>query len=255
VWYRTCHFRMSEVGATMLAVEKSFRLKKLGFALVLLALGLTVGCSHSSISDENPNSAKDQHQIPFQEANRSADLAGAKQSQGLSGESANADLPFAAASAVNLPVGTLLSVRLKDTLSSSKSGADSLFTAALAEAVIVDGNTVAARGTMVRGRVESVRASYPASLGRGNRAVVRLTLVSIHADGRDVPLQTSSLFVRGRDEAAGAPVKTAFSIANDSSRGVQIQKGRLLVFRLASAISVPVPDTTHVSKNSPPNSQ
>jgi hypothetical protein len=222
--------------------------------LVLLALGLTAGCSHSPISDEDSDSAKDQHQIPFQDASRSTDLAGTKQSQGTSGESANSDLPFALAAVANLPVGTLLTVRLKDALSSSKSGSDALFTGVLAEPVVVDGNTVAVRGMTVRGRVESARASSLASLGRGNRAVVRLTLVSIHADGRDVPLQTSSLFVRGRDEAASAPVKTAFSVANDTSRGVQIQKGRLLIFRLASAISVPVPDTTHVSKNSPPNS-
>jgi hypothetical protein len=211
---------------------------------------------------EDSESSKDQHQLPFHDgdAGQPTGSDAANQGQAISNAPANGDLPFTAASTVSLAAGTLLTVRLEDGLSSAKSASakskfesksDASFTAVLEEPVVVNGNTVVAHGTVVRGRVEAARSS--SSLG-ANQAFVRLTLVSIRVDGRDLAVQTSSLFARGRAGLAAAPVHAVFSAKkdvsrNDTSSAVQIQKGRLLTFRLSSSVSVPAMDTARLTKN------
>jgi len=90
--------------------------------------------------------------------------------------------------------------------------------------VIIDGNQLVPLGAMVSGRVESARAS---NLKR-NRGYVRLTLESIQLAGSHVPMQTSSLFVRGRagpTQASESPV-------------VRLERGRRLTFRLTEPVFV-----------------
>jgi len=94
---------------------------------------------------------------------------------------------------VNFPAGTLVTVRLQTQVSSATSEAGEIFDAVLDEPLVVDGQTVAPRGTAVRGKVTIARHSgrlrHPGELG--------LTLVSVSVRGEDVLLETSPIYVRG----------------------------------------------------------
>ena len=93
----------------------------------------------------------------------------------------------------NLPAGTLLTVRLKNPIFAQNPGEKGTFEALVDEAVVVEGNKLVPRGTTVLGRVESARSSSVGS----NRGYVRLALDSIRLGDFDLPVLTSSLFVRG----------------------------------------------------------
>jgi hypothetical protein len=163
----------------------------------------------------------------------------------------HAGVPFAlSGSGASLPAGTLLTVRLENMLTGANSGSGATFTAALEDSVEINGNTIVPRGTLVRGRLESARASSI----KGSLAYVRLTLVSIVVAGRDVPLQSSSLFARGQAAASGPALNAAFSHGStvDGNSGVRIQKGRFLTFRLSSPVKFPAIDAGQVSQNSSP---
>lgn len=94
---------------------------------------------------------------------------------------------------LTLPAGTPIAVRLQSTLSSASAYPGEHFDAVLAEPLVVDGRTVAARGAPVTGRVVAARSS-----GRlHNSGYLRLALASIEIRGQAVPVQTSSVFAAG----------------------------------------------------------
>lgn len=132
------------------------------------------------------------------------------------------DLPFQ--NPRSLPAGTLLTVRTKNSISAENPGTNGTFEAMVDQPVIIDGNQLVPLGATVLGRVESARAS---NLKR-NRGYVRLTLESIQLAGSDVPVQTSSLFVRGR----------AGLTQTSESPVVRLERGRRLVFRLTEPVDV-----------------
>jgi hypothetical protein len=239
----------------MPSMGKSSSVGLLVFPAILFALLCTGGCSHSPTpTGENDNSSSSNSsadpQLPFHDGDSTALAA----SDGVGGAPAidpsRAVPPFAVSAAGSLPAGALLTVKLTDTVSGARTASGATFTAVLEDPVVINGKTVAARGTMVRGRVESARASAM----KGKRSYVRLTLVSIGPDGREIRLQTSSLFASGESEVA---VNTAFSPADassgDSANVVHIQKGRLLTFRLSSPVFFPPADPAQMSKNSQPS--
>jgi hypothetical protein len=262
---------MSEVGATMRWMGQFSGLGRAAVGTIILALlllSLSTGCSQSpTASSEDSNTsaeaAKGQSHLPFHDASDSqagdSDAAGQLQAS----DPQRTRVPFAASSAGTLAVGTLLTVRLNDALPGAKSKGGESFTASLDDPVVVNGNTALPRGTTVRGRVESVRAAAI----KGNRGYLRLTLASIRVDGRDVPLETSSLFARGQvasgqrltsglaGKAVFSPSRASNVMIDDASAPVYIEKGRLLTFRLASPVSCPTFGPAHMSKNIPPNGQ
>ena len=265
-WYRSCHFPIGEVGATMQWMGQFSRLRGVAsgtVATALLLLAFSTSCSQSpatSTEDNNSSteSAKDQRHLPFHDASDSqgagSDVSGPPQAS----DPQRTRVPFAASSAGTLPVGTLLTVRLNESLPGAKSKAGEPFTASLDDPVVVNGNTTLPRGTTVRGRVESMRAAVI----QGNRGYLRLTLASMRVDGRDVPLETSSLFARGQALIPGTAVSAAFSpskasnvVIEDRSAPVHVEKGRLLTFRLASPVSCPTLSPARMSKNIVPNGQ
>jgi hypothetical protein len=181
----------------------------------------------------------DQHQVPFR--------------NGASGTAAAEDTSLQAASlpfhdSQNLPAGTLLTVRLKNPVSTDNLSTDSLstnnpftkspgagntFEAIVDKPVVIEGNTLVPRGASVAGRVESARASAVES----SRGYVRLTLDAIAFEGRDLPIQTASLYARAQAEVNGH--------SEDPTRVVHLEKGRRLTFRLTEPAYVvsehPVP--------------
>jgi hypothetical protein len=99
----------------------------------------------------------------------------------------------AAAAMLTVPVGTPLVVRLQAALSSASSEPGQEFDAVLQEPLVINGQTVVAKGTPVIGRVVAARHS-----GRlHNSGYIRIALVSVEINGKQVPVQTSSLFAAG----------------------------------------------------------
>ncbi len=92
-----------------------------------------------------------------------------------------------------LPAGTSVAVRLQSAVSSSSARSGDNFDAVLDEPLVVNGETVASRGTPVTGRVVAARASGHLK----TPAYLRLTLASIRINGRAVPVQTSSVTLQG----------------------------------------------------------
>jgi hypothetical protein len=138
-----------------------------------------------------------------------------------------------------LPAGTLLTVRLEHALSADTPEAGGVFEAIVDEPVVIKGINVIPEGASVAGRIEAARAS---ALKR-SRAYVRLTLDSIEVGGRDLALQTSSLFVQGRSDATSMLLENAGAVGSVNSislvNSVHLKKGRQLTFRLIGPVAVP----------------
>jgi len=144
----------------------------------------------------------------------------------------DSDVPFR--DSRSLPVGTLLTVRLKSPIAADSPGVSRVFDAIVDESVLVEGSELLPRGVSVAGRVESARASGL----RHNRGYVRLTLDSINIAGRELSIRTSSLFVRGNADEAQA------SASGASLQVVRLEGGRRLTFRLTEPLSIASPPDT-----------
>jgi hypothetical protein len=92
-----------------------------------------------------------------------------------------------------IPAGTQLEVRSQTILSSARSRAGDTFEAVLAEPLILQNETVAAPGSILRGTVSAVA---PAA-GSGQAGYLRVTLTSIKIADQTLPLKTSSVFAKG----------------------------------------------------------
>ena len=210
--------------------------------LVLLPLFWNAGCSRpAGLSSADGAAPADQHPVPFHDGDGSkpapdAGASAAAQDRKLKPENG---LPFRdpLPGPRSLPVGTLLTVRLKESVCADNPEASATFEAVVDEPVMIEGNTLVPRGARVFGRVESARPSparasavrpsaAPASGVKGN-GYVRLTLNSIDIAGKDLRLQTSSLSVRGN------------SAGHDASFGlITLEKGRRLTFWLTEPVYV-----------------
>jgi hypothetical protein len=94
---------------------------------------------------------------------------------------------------VTLPAGTVVNVRLQNSVSSATASSGQSFDAVLDEPLVVNGKTVAPRGAAVNGRVVEAKSS-----GRlHDSGYLRLTLSAITINGKSVPVETSSLFAKG----------------------------------------------------------
>ncbi|MGA9543826.1 MAG: hypothetical protein WBQ85_09665 [Candidatus Sulfotelmatobacter sp.] len=133
-----------------------------------------------------------------------------------------------------LPSGTLLTVQLDESLSTAKVHAGDAFTASVAAPLTVDGDTLVERGTTVTGRVESAQSQTDRPGLVPGSGYFRLTLNAITIEGRQLALQTSSLFARGQLSNAGPPGTPS----DPRSDSVQVQKGRRLTFRLTAPLTV-----------------
>ena len=90
---------------------------------------------------------------------------------------------------VTLPEGTVLAVRVNQSLSSKASKAGDTFDATVEEPVEVDGKVVVPKGATARG---TVAEAVPLGRFKGG-AKLRLVLNSIHIEGKDYPIESSSV--------------------------------------------------------------
>lgn len=186
----------------------------------LLSLLLLAGCSRPAGVAADASTSTEQ-QVPFHEDGSttasSANVTPISKKDEV--QKPETELPFR--DTESLPAGTLLTVRLRSPISAENPMAKGTFEAVLDEPVVSEGNTLVPRGIIVAGRVESAHASKV----KRNRGYVRLTLDSIDLAGKDLPIQTSSLFARG--------------IAPDTDpSAVTLEKGRRLTFRLAEPVAI-----------------
>ena len=109
------------------------------------------------------------------------------------GTSAKKTVP---AAAVTIPAGTVITVRLGETLSSKSSQAGQGFSATVAEPVTVDGKTLVDRGASAHGTVVAAKAMGHFKGG----ALLEVRLDSVAINGRDQNIQTSAVIssVKGK---------------------------------------------------------
>jgi hypothetical protein len=100
---------------------------------------------------------------------------------------------------LTLKPGTFFTVRTNTMLASNKNKAGDLFTATLAQPLVVDGIVIAQRGLTVVGRV------VDAGKGKDGAHFLKLELTGITlADGSQVPVQSQLATTTGRTTPAGA---------------------------------------------------
>lgn len=124
----------------------------------------------------------------------------------------------------NLPAGTMITVRLQKELTADHPDSSTTFDAVVDHAIVVEGATLVTRGANAIGRVESANTS----MMKQDQGYVRLTLATLSIGGRELPVQTASLFARGQ---ADAPLE------NQAAKPVvHLEKGRRLTFRLTEPV-------------------
>jgi hypothetical protein len=145
-------------------------------APLILVMALAPGCSRQQPSLLAPNQGPvSGRPLPFE--NPSVE---------------GGNYPTASLASSNLPPGTLLTVRIRSAVSSATCHAGDSFDALLDEPLVLDGQTVLARGAEVTGRVVAAKASGPFDPG-----YLRLRLTGISISGKPVKLETSSVFLKG----------------------------------------------------------
>ncbi|MGH9523827.1 MAG: hypothetical protein ACRD3E_14965 [Terriglobales bacterium] len=99
----------------------------------------------------------------------------------------------AAYHAREVAAGTLINVRLQQSVSSASSRSGDEFAAVLAEPLVANGQTLAPEGAAVTGRVVAARKSGHLH----DSGYLRLALASVEINGKAVPVHSSTIFVMG----------------------------------------------------------
>lgn len=168
--------------------------------LGVLGLGLAaaLGCDRQSavpVIASEMNRGPDGNRLPF---DREA------QEDGISPSSSV--IPPGA----QIPAGTPVTIRLKNSVSSATAIADDTFEAVLEEPVVINGRIVAARGTLVTGRVVDARPMKQIQAP----GYLRLALSSMVIQGKPTVLRTSSNFLKG---AGPAPRRATLAARSDGN--------------------------------------
>lgn len=142
------------------------------YVAALFALCFALGCNKSEAPPASPTAG--------------SPAAGAPASSGGSASSTTAENK-PVKQTITIPVGTVITVRLNETLSSKSSTAGQGFTATVAEPVTVEGKTVIASGAAARGTVVDAKSMGHFKGG----ALLEVRLNSVTIDGKETPIQTS----------------------------------------------------------------
>jgi hypothetical protein len=190
-----------------------------GITVLGLALGLSLACGKATgVPSDDAPSASNPQRVPFDHGSQSG-----------------TNEQFLAVS--RLPEGTPIAIRLLTPLSSASSHVGDSFQGRLEDAVVVEGEIAAPRGTTVSGRVLAVKAAGQ----ERDPGYLRIALISLTIDNKRVSIDTSSLFVKGiaskSQDRGGAGAE---SPSNASKSGeVEFGQERRLTFRLARAVDLP----------------
>jgi hypothetical protein len=192
-------------------------------AACAIALSLAPACGRQEPLQPGETAlAASRQELPFHPEQVSAESGPGPQSAADAQTTTVAPFPSAPHSGV-LPSGTLLTVRLEDSLSTAKFHSGDTFAASVASPFSMGGRMLLERGAAVSGRIESAKAGGPAPDGISSPGYFQLTLTAMTVSGRQVPLQTSSLFTRGSSSTSDGRIPD-----------VRVTKGRRLTFRLSA---------------------
>jgi hypothetical protein len=212
---------------------------KFALAVALVAIAAGSACSRPAEFQSNDN-ASDGRKVPFHQESSSSNSAAPQAEPAPVSAPAPKLFPFNKDHARIIPAGTLFTVRLEQSLSGAKSITPTDFTATLADPIVIDAVTAIEKGASLNGHIEAADTS--ANPGSG---FVRLTLNSIEIDGHSLPLQTSSLFARGKvrgPTTSSVAQKDPFMPFSSQSAGiVDLKKGRRLTFRLTEELELRTP--------------
>src|SRR5438105_4810430 len=160
-------------------------MRRLFIAATAAALFTLAGCSGNSSSDQ-PATATGANGSSQSASDGSAPAGNAKGASTSKGAKAGAAGTTATAPMV-IPAGTVLTVRLGETLGSKTSSAGQGFSATLAEPLMIDGKEVAPRGASASGTVVDAQ---PLGKFKGG-AKLDLRLTSISLNNQQVAVNTS----------------------------------------------------------------
>jgi hypothetical protein len=117
---------------------------------------------------------------------------------------------------VTVAAGTLLPVRLIETISSDKNHPGDTFTASLDEPLVVDGFVIAERGARVEGRiVDTTQAGRVKGLASFGLALTRLTT----SDGQNIEISTDSFTKQGPESKGSDAAKIGGAAAIGAAIG------------------------------------
>jgi hypothetical protein len=151
---------------------------RLWFFLALFALCFSLGCSNSQ---NTPATSTD---------NSGAAGGGPSNGNGKGGAAAaKENKPAPVKEAITIPEGTVVTIRLGETLSSKSSSAGQGFAATVAEPVAVNGKTVIEKGANARGSVVDAKSMGHFKGG----ALLEVKLDSVTIDGKETPVNTGMI--------------------------------------------------------------
>lgn len=196
-------------------------------AILLITLSLLSACARPPAEGASNSTSQ---KLPFDREPRST---GISPSQSL--------LP----SASKLPEGTPIPIRLGSALSSARAHAGDTFSATLDVPIVIDGQTLLARGTSATGRVLEAK-SAASFLGRSMErplepGYLRIVLVSLNVDGRQVMIETSSIFAKGGPREERNPAAGTASGPSQKNKDIVLGINRRLNFRLAQNVDLQAP--------------
>jgi hypothetical protein len=188
----------------------------LSLAVLISVVGCAKDTSQEATATAQPDAAKD-----ATTAAKAAEPADAKPA--ATPNEIAPKLKAVAAPTFTVPQGTKIAIFLKEPISTGKNQTGETFAGTLADPLVVNGTTVADRGTAVQGRIVEAEGS-----GRvKGRANIRMTLTSIGTAAKSVPIVTKPFAVeaessKGRDAgiiAGAAGVGTAIGALAGGKKG------------------------------------
>jgi hypothetical protein len=207
-----------------------------GIAVLAACLAFGWACSRQTRLPATDTANSDSSQkLPF---DRQPQSAGVSPSRSL--------IP----SVTRLPEGTPLTIYVQRDLSSASAHEGDSFAATLDTPIVIDGQTLVSHGAAVSGRVlEAKHSTGPLDPG-----YLRLALASLTVGGKNFPIATSSLFVKGGsredrssaliggDQGKSAMVRPTATVATGPAAAVpkEIVLGpdRRLSFRLTQSVDL-----------------
>lgn len=169
--------------------------KTLLLITMILATMIAIGCGNtpsntqaaSPEGDATANAAAvDSNALPFSSKQPATDSKG-------EGKSLLPSRSLPQATAITIPAGTPVTVRLQTAVSSATSHSGDRFDAVLDGPLVIGGNTIAPAGAPASGRV--VAASPSGHLE--HPGMIQIALTSITVNGKAVPVSSSSVIARG----------------------------------------------------------
>jgi len=192
------------------------RLRSLAaFVLGLILLVALIGCGSKPPADENTQATPAPNQpAPGTTAANSPGTTSSSGTSGTKAPSMTEKLQNMTKRTTTVPEGTVLHVRLNETLSSKSSTAGQNFTAVVEEPVMIDGKAIIPKGADASGTVVDAK---PLGKFKGG-ARLQIRLESISFGGNNYSIDTSSV----ARSAKGKGKRTAVMIGGGAALGAII---------------------------------